>query len=33
MDFVLGQSVPFLEGFQKGAAAGAPSRGPAPGSG
>jgi len=33
MDFVLGQSMPFLEGFQKGAAAGAPSRGPAPGSG
>ena len=30
MDFVLGQSVPFLEGFQKGAAAGAPARGPAP---
>lgn len=31
MDFVLGQSVPFLEGFQKGAAAGAPPAGPAPG--
>ena len=27
MDFVLGQSVPFLEGFQKGAAAGRPPRG------
>ena len=31
MDFVLGQSVPFLEGFQKGATAGAPPAGPAPG--
>jgi len=30
MDFVLGQSVPFLEGFQKGAAAGASPAGPAP---
>ncbi len=29
MDFVLGQSVPFLEGFQKGAATGAPPAGPA----
>jgi len=29
MDFVLGQSVPFLEGFQKGAASGAPPTGPA----
>lgn len=29
MDFVLGQSVPFLEGFQKGAASGAPPAGPA----
>lgn len=29
MDFVLGQSVPFLEGFQKGAASGAPPVGPA----
>jgi NAD(P)-dependent dehydrogenase (short-subunit alcohol dehydrogenase family) len=28
MDFVLGQSVPFLEGFQKGAATGAPPAGP-----
>jgi len=28
MDFVLGQSVPFLEGFQKGAATGAPTAGP-----
>ncbi|HEY5724816.1 MAG TPA: hypothetical protein VIX40_02555, partial [Methylomirabilota bacterium] len=31
MDFVLGQSVPFLEGFQKGAASGRPSERPAPG--
>ena len=31
MDFVLGQSVPFLEGFQKGAASGRPSPPPAAG--
>jgi NAD(P)-dependent dehydrogenase (short-subunit alcohol dehydrogenase family) len=30
MDFVLGQSVPFLEGFQKGAASGRPGERPAP---
>jgi len=31
MDFVLGQSVPFLEGFQKGAASGRPPERPTPG--
>jgi NAD(P)-dependent dehydrogenase (short-subunit alcohol dehydrogenase family) len=31
MDFVLGQSVPFLEGFRKGAASGRPGERPTPG--
>ena len=31
MDFMLGQSVPFLEGFQKGAASGRPGERPTPG--